>query len=87
MKLQLKAKHYYRSRFGSNCNCAISKAAKEQFNRNTGVKEYVDELHIGKTIYTHKGFHQQEFNVDHEKARNYQYDDRILRTIILKEKK
>lgn len=85
IELPLKAKHFIDTRFTSNCNCAISKAAKDLFKTND-VMEHVDRLYIEKIEYVHKDYGGNDFHADKIKAESETDIETIIRVIILNKK-
>lgn len=80
--LILKAKHFKNTQFGSSTDCAIAKAAKEQFG--------AVEVNASSTyIYVHnKTFYQidygfQEFNEDKIEAELKSFSEDVIRELDL----
>ncbi len=86
IKLPLKAKHFINATYIDNCNCAISKAAKEFFNTDSAA-EGVNELIINKTDhYSHEEYGPIEFMNDKSLAKKSEDQEAIIRTIELHKK-
>lgn len=85
-KLILKAKHFKGTNYQDNFNCALCKAAKEQFKEEF-VSEGVDNIDIGKTYYLHRQYRDGEFDKDKIKAKELKYSNTVLKTINLKKVK
>jgi hypothetical protein len=87
INLKLKAKHFKDTIFVNNTNCAIAKAAKEQFKVEK-VSEGIDTLYVRfsnfqETEYKHEYYGDIDFNQDLEIAKKHNYDDTIIRKIEL----
>jgi hypothetical protein len=87
INLELKAKHFKDTIFVSITDCAISKAAKEQF-KVKNVFEGLDILsvkfsNLQETEYKHEYYGDRDFNQDLEIAKKHNYDDTIIRKIEL----
>ena len=86
IKLPLKAKHFINTTYIDNCNCAISKAAKEFFNTDSAA-EGVNELIINKTdYYSHEEYGPIEFMNDKRIAKKSDDLEAEIRIISLYKK-
>jgi hypothetical protein len=87
INLELKAKYFKDTSFISITDCAIAKAAKDQF-KVENVSEGLDILslrfsNLEETEYKHEYYGDIDFNQDLEIAKKHNYDDTIIRKIEL----
>lgn len=86
IELQLKVKHFEGTDFFSPCSCTIGKAYTELTGINkveTGIDNFSD--YHNKKRFSHSQYCYFDFSADAELAASRNFDESIIRTIILKE--
>lgn len=81
INLKLKAKHFNRTRFTSNCNCAIAKAAKEHF-KTKDVEESVYSVIVNGDKYGHEMYGVVDF-LSNKRLAKSKAPNSVIRTIVL----
>lgn len=84
IELHLKAKHFRNTEFLDCYNCAIAKAAKENF-KTTQVREHVNKIYINDIKYSHIKYTPSNFEIDRQEAILSTDPEKIIRTILLTE--
>jgi hypothetical protein len=82
MKLQLKVKHFIDTNFEDHKNCAISKAAREQFNVPKAI-EALSILSIVEDVFYHESYFITDFNNDKSIALQCIDPETVIREIEL----
>lgn len=80
--LELRARHFKHTRYQTNCNCAVSKAAKDvPALAGLEIVELVNRIDINGCMYDHEPYMAYTFLDDKELARSAGFNDTIIRTI------
>lgn len=89
INLHLRAKHFIRTSYLTNDNCAISKAAKEMFPNAVEISEIPIPLRVDDIKYKHECYSHKDFIADKKQAYGLldQNEDpnTIIRTIVLEQ--
>lgn len=83
MKLIVKANHFECTEFAPSYNCALTKAAKEQFS-TFDASEWGERIRIKTKLYNHIPYTKKMFKLDKIKAFFFGFSDhKIIRKIEL----
>lgn len=80
--LILKAKHFKNAEFGSPANCAIARAAKEQFGA-VEVNPNSTYIYVHNKTFYHIEYGFPEFNEDKIKAELVHFSGDVIRKVSL----
>lgn len=80
--LEIKAKHYQDANYIMPCDCALSKAAMEQFGTDY-VFEKINSINIGGSEFVHDEYNHDHFKEDFIKAYKLGFSDVVVRRIVL----
>jgi hypothetical protein len=80
--LKLRAKHFEDTDFECSFDCAVAKAAREQFNTKE-INTSCTYLHINETIFFKIEYDYSQFKADRITAESKNYSDSVIRDIEL----
>lgn len=80
IELLVRAKHYKETDFGDYCDCALSKAAKDQLGA-VSVNEGCGNIKIDGKNYGHNRYDFNMFSEDYAKAKADNFSDAVITTI------
>lgn len=80
--VQLKARHFLNTFYNDRVNCEICKSLREKFI-GVYINENSNETQIGDELYYHPEYTQSMFKSDKKLAGQFDYNNTIIRTIIL----